>query len=187
MPPKPKLYKNTNKSASIQNVAFTSEPCQSNADQLVNDQFEIELSWCIQQLQIAIKNTNLTNRQVQDHTKSLNTLMSNKTPLVQKRQVMRLSFGDYRTKMALEEKKAAKISMKMVSGKPNSKSMFVKKAVNSCGENDFRFNFQSQECRDILDHNLDNNLSKPEELTSVNRKFKPSDNNFRFNFDSVTA
>lgn len=42
---------------------------------------------------------------VQEHTKSLNTLMSNTAPIVKKRQVMRLSFGDYRTKMLEDEKK----------------------------------------------------------------------------------
>lgn len=34
--------------------------------------------------------------------------MSNTTPLVQKRQTMRLSFGDYRSKMAAEDKKLSK-------------------------------------------------------------------------------
>lgn len=43
---------------------------------------------------------------VQEHTKALNTLMNNNAPMVKKRQVMRLSFGDYRTKMVEEEKKA---------------------------------------------------------------------------------
>lgn len=43
-----------------------------------------------------------------DHQKALNVLMSHSTPLVRKRQVMRLSFGDYRTKMAEEERKLSK-------------------------------------------------------------------------------
>lgn len=34
--------------------------------------------------------------------------MSNTTPLIKKKQVMRLSFGDYRAKMAAEEKKIQK-------------------------------------------------------------------------------
>lgn len=41
----------------------------------------------------------------QDHIKTLNTLMSNSAQLVKKRQIMRLSFGDYRAKMAAEDKK----------------------------------------------------------------------------------
>lgn len=45
---------------------------------------------------------------VQDHTKALNTLMSNSAPIVKKRQVMRLSFGDYRAKMAADEQKNSK-------------------------------------------------------------------------------
>lgn len=33
--------------------------------------------------------------------------MSNSTPIIKKRQIMRLSFGDYRAKMAQENKKHA--------------------------------------------------------------------------------
>lgn len=35
----------------------------------------------------------------------MNALMSNSTSLIKKRQVMRLSFGDYRAKMTEENKK----------------------------------------------------------------------------------
>lgn len=45
---------------------------------------------------------------VQDHTKALNTLMSNNSSIVQKRQVMRLSFGNYREKIAAAEEKASR-------------------------------------------------------------------------------
>lgn len=38
----------------------------------------------------------------------MNVLMSHSTPLVRKRQVMRMSFGDYRAKMAEEDKKLSK-------------------------------------------------------------------------------
>lgn len=34
--------------------------------------------------------------------------MNNRTPLIKKRQLMRTTFGDYRTKMAEEERKYAK-------------------------------------------------------------------------------
>lgn len=42
---------------------------------------------------------------VNDYTKALNILMSNSAPVIKKRQVMRLSFGDYREKMAAESKR----------------------------------------------------------------------------------
>ena len=39
--------------------------------------------------------------------KLLRTLKSPRAPMAKKRQVMRMTFGDYRTKMAKEEKKNA--------------------------------------------------------------------------------
>jgi len=44
----------------------------------------------------------------QDAAHSLTILRSKKAPVIKKRQVMRSSFGDYRTKMAEEEKKLNK-------------------------------------------------------------------------------
>lgn len=41
----------------------------------------------------------------QDAEKTLKSLKSNSQPMVKKRQLMQLSFGDYRRKMADEEKK----------------------------------------------------------------------------------
>jgi hypothetical protein len=43
-----------------------------------------------------------------DAAQSLAILTNKNTPLIKKRQVMRSSFGDYRTKMAEEEKKLSK-------------------------------------------------------------------------------
>lgn len=42
---------------------------------------------------------------VQDTEKTLKSLKSNSQPMVKKRQLMQLAFGDYRRKMADEEKK----------------------------------------------------------------------------------
>ncbi|KAJ8955304.1 hypothetical protein NQ314_006891 [Rhamnusium bicolor] len=106
MPPKTKLHKSTGKSViPKQNL---NEPSPSGTVSLtpeVEQQFEVELYWCIQQLQTALKSIKLNSKQVQDHTKALNTLMSVSAPMIKKRQVMRLSFGDYRAKMAAEDKK----------------------------------------------------------------------------------
>jgi hypothetical protein len=44
----------------------------------------------------------------QDAAHSLTILRSKNAPVIKKRQVMRSSFGDYRTKMAEEEKKLNK-------------------------------------------------------------------------------
>lgn len=40
--------------------------------------------------------------------KALNILKNNSQPIIKKRQIMNLTFGDYRSKMADEEKKLSK-------------------------------------------------------------------------------
>lgn len=45
---------------------------------------------------------------VLETTKVLNMLMSNTTPFIKKRQLMRVTFGDYRTKMLEESRKLSK-------------------------------------------------------------------------------
>lgn len=122
MPPsKVKLHKNTGKSNGPQKKLDPTENQGLTASQ--EEQFQSELYWCINQLQQALSLGKLNSKQgmflyrvglgcaddfflVQEHTKALNTLMNNNAPMVKKRQVMRLSFGDYRTKMVEEEKKA---------------------------------------------------------------------------------
>ncbi|XP_022914513.2 UPF0488 protein CG14286 [Onthophagus taurus] len=110
-------------------------------------QFELELYWCIQQLQSGLRLGKLNPKQVQDHTKTLNTLMSKTAPLVKKRQVMRMAFGDYRTKMLEEDKKNASAVAKVKVSKvvPSTKSVFVKKSnLNFVPSNNtFRFNFNN--------------------------------------------
>lgn len=45
---------------------------------------------------------------VQEAWKVLTVLKNNNQPMIRKRQLMRTHFGDYRAKMAAEEKKLAK-------------------------------------------------------------------------------
>lgn len=42
---------------------------------------------------------------MEEQQKVLNTLMSTSAPIIKKRQVMRMTFGDYRAKMEAENKK----------------------------------------------------------------------------------
>ncbi|KAL3276181.1 hypothetical protein HHI36_020899 [Cryptolaemus montrouzieri] len=152
-------------------------------------QFESELCWCIQQIQSSLKSEKLNNKQADEHRKSLNTLMNNSTSIVKKRQVMRLLFGDYRAKMAEEEKKLSKahgkVTIKPV--EPNKKSVFVKKALPS-NLTDFKFNF------DVQSDSVTNNLSKIElndgeerSVENLKKKFKfvPSQNDFKFKFCQI--
>lgn len=68
-------------------------------------QFEVELCWCVQQLEITMQTTGkLNQKQMQDAEKNLKILKSPTQMLIKKRQLMRTLFGDYRSKMAEEEK-----------------------------------------------------------------------------------
>lgn len=132
MPPKSKLHKSTGKPKSLPKREINEDTPELQLSPEAAQQFELELCWCIQQVQSALKSGKLNAKQskiydsniyympcisfiiflVQDHTKALNVLMSNSTSLVRKRQVMRLSFGDYRAKMAEQEKKLKTSGMK---------------------------------------------------------------------------
>lgn len=106
----------------------------SGLDQDAEDQFEVELLWCIQQLQAGLMDLKLQEKQVYNMTKSLNVLKSNNASLIKKRQVMRNTFGDYRAKMSDDEKKFSKstIFVKFTPSnikKLDKKSLFLKKAV----------------------------------------------------------
>lgn len=113
MPPqRAKLHKTTGKLKTI--PKHTSSPSSSSSNQQQNlqpteedsestRQFEIELCWCVQQFQLTIDSGKLNPKQIQDTEKNIKKLKGS-APLIQKRQLMRTSFGDYRTKMAAEEK-----------------------------------------------------------------------------------
>lgn len=149
---------------------------------------------------------------MQDATKTLKILKSSNQSIIRKRQVMRSSFGDYRAKMAEEEKKLRiglfKIShnecnimvefLNSLSGRrqiqfsnqTNSKSFFVKRSVLSTlgKDKDFKFNFpatteQLIEKLNLTDSNDSNEANKQECKNGI--VYGPTDNSFRFNFDVV--
>ncbi|XP_034490045.1 UPF0488 protein CG14286 [Drosophila innubila] len=107
-------------------------------------QFELELCWCVQQLQTALDSGKLNQKIAEDTAKNLKTLTSHTAPLIKKRQVMKLALGDYRSKMQQEEKKML-LASKQIKFTPaadmNKKSSFVKKSALLTSGNDFRFNF----------------------------------------------
>lgn len=125
---------------------------------------------------------------------------------------MRLSFGDYREKMAAEANKNKNVSaqVKITSAAPSKKSVFIKKATFSKGCPGFQFNFQLDTFNEACVEEKKNNLEESkisncledgtaknvsEEITDTlsktvtqednNKrtfKFVPSNNSFRFNF-----
>ncbi|VDI49864.1 forkhead box protein L [Mytilus galloprovincialis] len=79
----------------------------TNDDTDAANEFDIELSWCIRQLELGLCNQKPDSRQAAEAIKVLKILRSDKSPLVKKRQAMRNTFGDYRQKIKEEEKKNA--------------------------------------------------------------------------------
>ncbi|XP_076294881.1 UPF0488 protein CG14286 [Lasioglossum baleicum] len=131
----------------------------SGLTQEAEDQFELELCWCIQQLETCLNSGKLSDKQAQDTTRSLNVLKSNMAPLVKKRQVMRNALGNYREKMALEEQKHRKTacSMNFVStGKQKEKYVFVKKAA--CKSTKEKQNLDSDNVSDKTNDESVNNV-----------------------------
>lgn len=123
---------------------------------------------------------------------------------------MRLSFGDYREKMAQEEKKAEKsnntgiitvfilyindglileaTTIKISNAEPSKKSVFIKKSFNVEDKN-FKFNFDTPEPDTGLSENLTNIAIKDDTCSKSNSStsfhYRPSDNGFRFNFNAA--
>ncbi|KAK5640577.1 hypothetical protein RI129_011388 [Pyrocoelia pectoralis] len=167
--------KNANKAAPPPQPA-SPQPESSLLSEEAVESFEVELCWCINQLRTALRLGKLNPKQIQDHTKTLNTLMSRTAPLIKKRQVMRISFGDYRKKMAEEEKRVSKANqhIKLAPRKPSVKSTFIKKAGK-----DFKFNFDISETSEMSeDKEPASTVDKLEDFRLIS-----TDNSFKFNFD----
>lgn len=61
--------------------------------------FELELAWCMAQLQISINDKKVSNKVKNENAQVSRQLASSKTLFPRKRQLMRSAFGDYRAKM----------------------------------------------------------------------------------------
>ncbi|EDW00458.1 UPF0488 protein CG14286 [Drosophila grimshawi] len=107
-------------------------------------QFELELYWCVHQLQTALNTGKLSQKIAENAAKNLKTLTSQTAPLIKKRQVMKIALGDYRSKMQQEEKKLL-LASKQIKFTPatdaNKESRFVKKSALLTSGKDFRFDF----------------------------------------------
>ncbi|XP_055461687.1 LOW QUALITY PROTEIN: UPF0488 protein C8orf33 homolog [Psammomys obesus] len=66
------------------------------------EQLARELAWCVEQLELGLKRQKPTPKQEEQALGAIRTLRSEKTPLPQKRQLMRSLFGDYRAQMDAE-------------------------------------------------------------------------------------
>ncbi|KAH8278170.1 hypothetical protein KR018_011472 [Drosophila ironensis] len=138
-----------------------------NSDNAI--QFEMELCWCVQQLQNALLTGKLSQRAGEDTTKNLKILTSRTAPIIKKRQVMKLSMGDYRTKMQQEEKKM-KLAANQIkfTASTEQKSSFVKKSSLSEDKKNIR--------PETVESNSEQGLSKG------SLKLEGAGNAFKFNF-----
>ncbi|XP_043250590.1 UPF0488 protein CG14286 [Colletes gigas] len=139
MPPKSKtnVKKLTVKNKNTEPPEVTNPTC-SNAETSsglsleAEDQFELELCWCIQQLQTGLASGKLSEKQARDLYRNIKTLKSNTASLIKKRQIMRNTLGNYREKMSLEEQKHGKTASSMKFIPPatqNKRCVFVRKAA----------------------------------------------------------
>ncbi|XP_073835766.1 UPF0488 protein CG14286-like isoform X2 [Musca autumnalis] len=111
-------------------------------------QFELELCWCVQQLETALNTGKLSQKVAEDTMKNLK-ILKGRHPIIKKRQVMKAAMGDYRAKMKEEEKKMSlapkQIKFTTTSANDVKKSSFVKKAAILTSGKDFKFDFQVPE------------------------------------------
>lgn len=115
----------------VSTTISTNESTTGRLDEESENKFELELCWCIQQLEVTLQTAQLPDKQSRDVNKNLNALRSSNVPLIKKRQIMRTTFGDYRAKMQKDEVKYGKNStnVKFLNSKnKDNKSLFVRKA-----------------------------------------------------------
>ncbi|KAL9885600.1 UPF0488 protein CG14286 isoform 2-T2 [Glossina fuscipes fuscipes] len=136
-------------------------------------QFELELYWCIQQLETALNGGKLSQKIAVDTVKNIKILKSSNVPLIRKRQIMKATLGDYRAKMKEEEKKMSIDNIK--------KSSFVKKSAILTSGKDFRFDFNARTKLDDCAKDNEQHLQNNAEL-EVNSLHFTNGSQFKFNF-----
>ncbi|EFC40452.1 predicted protein [Naegleria gruberi] len=82
----------------------TKAPPQIHLSEEKKVQLENELNWCIQQLELGLSRKDADAYQIKETKRVLTTLQSNSVADVQKRQLMKVIFGDYR-KLMKDDKK----------------------------------------------------------------------------------
>ncbi|XP_050358211.1 UPF0488 protein CG14286 [Nymphalis io] len=204
MPKATKLH-NKGKSNSIQKSCKPDKDITDNANPEESiREFQLQLCWCIQQLERTLAEKKGNEKQLQEAWKVLTVLKNNNQPMIRKRQLMRTHFGDYRAKMAAEEKKLAKMASKIkISESPTQpKATFLRKsAFLTTGDSSFKFNFNipqdaiKETNTPVVDDSCGNTESKTDNESTDNKtsnkqtqnleslKFTSSGAEFRFNFN----
>ncbi|XP_011177176.2 UPF0488 protein CG14286 [Zeugodacus cucurbitae] len=150
-------------------------------------QIELELCWCVQQLENALNSGKLSQKIADDTVKNIKVLKSSTAPLVKKRQVMKAALGDYRAKMKEEEKKMA-LAAKQIKFtqtiEANKKSSFLKKAAIVQTGKEFRFNFPTPNSTDVTESadNVTSTDIKNEPTPVIGKDLNLTGGGFKFNF-----
>ncbi|XP_043280342.1 UPF0488 protein CG14286 [Venturia canescens] len=154
------------------------ESATSLEQQEVENQLELELCWCIEQLHISLGSGKLNEKQALESKKTLTLLKNNSVAFIRKRQVMRNTFGDYRAKMIQDEKKYGKYVANVQFAEPkvvSNKSVFLRKATTETPV--------KKSCEEKCSNNKE---KEGEDLHNVKKLFvmskETSDVPFTFNF-----
>ncbi|XP_071976348.1 UPF0488 protein C8orf33 homolog [Engystomops pustulosus] len=193
-PKKKKKSKSKNMADQTQSKA---DECKRNVDPVPPPKEELksgpeelrrELDWCVEQLEIGLQRQKSTPKQVEEALRAIKTLRGEKVPLVKKRQVMRLMFGDYRHKMEEERvkqlrlmqnaAKSAKMTEVTLTTRQNSSKVFRKSIHKSANSVAAKFAAPSDP-QGTSDHNVTASSSSQQEFI-----FRPSQEAFCFNFFS---
>lgn len=177
------------------NVVAQAEECRGNMDpgpplkeepKSGADELRRELDWCVEQLEMGLQRQKSTPKQAEEALRAIKTLRSEKVPLVKKRQVMRLMFGDYRHKMEEERMKQLKLmqaaakSAKMTEVTPtarqNSSKVFRKSNYKS-SRSAAPSSAAPADTQGSSDQTTAPSSSSQQEFT-----FRPSQDAFCFNF-----
>uniref|UniRef100_A0A1A9VNI4 Uncharacterized protein n=1 Tax=Glossina austeni TaxID=7395 RepID=A0A1A9VNI4_GLOAU len=177
-----KSIKSMRKSPPLAGVAHLKKDADSDV------QFELELYWCIQQLETALNAGKLSQKIAVDTSKNIKILKSSTAPLIRKRQVMKAALGDYRAKMKEEEKRMT-IASKQIKFTDDAnlrsdnikKSSFVKKSAILTSGKDFRFDFNARTELDDCAKDKEQHLRNNAEL-EVNTLHFTNGTQFKFNF-----
>uniref|UniRef100_A0A240PKM7 Uncharacterized protein n=1 Tax=Anopheles atroparvus TaxID=41427 RepID=A0A240PKM7_ANOAO len=207
-PPKVRLHKSSGKLKSIprpqlnsngssqQPTSSTGDASNGSTSDASSDetfrQFELELYWCIEQLEksLSLQHVRENKKKMEETTKLILNLKSANQPIIRKRQIMRSTFGDYRSKMAAEEQSLAvnPDSVRFQDKQKKVKYHFVKKSSILNGSKDFRFNFPvagNNGAGDKVEVE-DTEKKQTENTPSHSCTYVPSDNSFRFNFAATS-
>jgi len=147
----------------------------------VMNKFEDELCWCIEKLQSTLSSKKLNPKEVENSLKTLKLLQNPKVLVGKKRQLMRLTFGDYRKIMEDESKKydTDARNLRIHNLKPQMAcGQFVRSTSHhlTSGNDNITERFQQLGASENIQD------TKSEKKPTEHFKFTPSGNEFRFQF-----